>query len=335
MKFVIRIVALCICLASVTENARAEQHVILLGTVAPEGSVWFNVLAKMKADMEKASKGAVSVRIYHSGRQGDESEMVRSVRQGTTLNAVALSGAGLSQVDSSINALQIPMLIDSYAQLDYVRKQLEPRLERAIESKGFVVLNWSDVGWVQFFSKTPARTPDDIRKLRLFTSSGDPDTEQIYKELGFRPVPTGADEILTALQTSRIEAFDVPPILAMVNQSFGIAQNMIDMKWSPLVGATLISRASWERIPEPLRTELHGIARKAGEDLRAKIRGGGDEAVKQMRLRGLNVVTLTNAEMALWKKEAEGAYPKIRGRLVSADLFDEAVKLSREYKAPR
>jgi TRAP-type C4-dicarboxylate transport system substrate-binding protein len=110
---------------------------------------------------------------------------------------------------------------------------------------------------------------------------------------------------------------------------------MIDMKWSPLVGATLISRASWERIPEPLRTELHGIARKAGEDLRAKIRGGGDEAVKQMRLRGLNVVTLTNAEMALWKKEAEGAYPKIRGRLVSADLFDEAVKLSREYKAPR
>jgi hypothetical protein len=39
--------------------------------------------------------------------------------------------------------------------------------------------------------------------------------------------------------------------------------------------------------------------------------------------------------MALWRKEAETAYPKIRGKLVPADLFDEAVKLSREYKPSR
>jgi TRAP-type transport system periplasmic protein len=332
MKFVIRIAALCICLACAPAGALAQQTVIKLGTVAPEGSVWYNVLEKMKQEMEKASKGTVTVRIFHSGRQGDESEMVRSVRQGTTLNAVALSGAGLSQVDKSINALHIPMLINSYAQLDYVRKQLEPKLERAIESKGFIVLNWSDVGWVQFFTKNAARTPDDIRKLRLFTSTGDPDTEQIYKELGFRPVPTGANEIVTALQTDRIEAIDVPPILALVNQSFGIAKNMIDMKWSPLIGATLVSRESWEKIPEPLRGELHRIARKAGEDLRAQIRRGGDDAVKAMVERKLNVITLTDAEKALWRKEAEAAYPKIRGRLVPADLFDEAVRLSREYQ---
>jgi TRAP-type C4-dicarboxylate transport system substrate-binding protein len=261
--------------------------------------------------------------------------MVRSVRQGTTLNAVALSGAGLAQVDPSINALHIPMLIDSYAQLDYVRKQLEPKLEAAIEAKGFVVLNWSDVGWVQFFTTTPARTPNDMRKLRLFTSTGDPDTEQIYKELGFRPVPTGANELLTALQTKRIEAFDVPPILALVNQTFGLAKNMIDMKWSPLVGATVISRKTWETIPEKLRGELLPIARKSGDGLRAQIRSGGDEAVKQMVDRGLKVITLTDAEKALWRKEAEGAYPKMKGKLVPPDLFDEADRLAMEYRPAR
>jgi TRAP-type C4-dicarboxylate transport system substrate-binding protein len=309
------------------------QNIVLrLGTVAPEGSVWYNVLAKMKQEMEQTSKGMVTVRIFPSGRQGDESEMVRSVRQGTTLNAVALSGAGLAQVDLSVNALHIPMLIDSYPQLDYVRKQLEPRIERSIESKGFVVLNWSDVGWVQFFSKKPARTPDDIRKMRLFTSSGDPDTEQIFKELGFRPVPTGANEIQTALQTDRIEAFDAPPLLALVNQTFGLAKNMIDMKWSPLVGATLVSRKTWEQIPAPLRGQMMQIARKAGEDLRAQIRSGGDAAVTQMKARGLNVVSLTDSEKALWRKETEAAYEKIRTKLVPPDLFDEAVRLAREYR---
>ena len=335
MKIVFHI-ALALWIACNAMQASAQNIVIKMGTVAPEGSVWYNVLAKMKQEMEKASKGTVTVRIFPSGRQGDESEMVRNVRQGTTLNAVALSGAGLSQVDLSINALHIPMLIDSYDKFDYVRGKLEPRMERAIEAKGFVVLNWSDVGWVQFFSKSAARTPDDIRKLRLFTSSGDPDTEQIYKELGFRPVPTGANEIVTALQTGRIEAFPAPPILALVNQSFGLASHMIDIKWSPLLGATLVSRTTWETIPEKLRVELLRIARRTSDEFQPQIRSGGDSAVNQMVQRGnLKVVTLTAAEKSLWVKEAEAAYPKMRGKLVPPDLFDEAVRLSKEYRPLR
>ena len=82
MKLVMRIVALSILLVSISEYARAQEHVIRLGTVAPEGSVWYNVLAKMKLDMEKASKGSVSVRIYHSGRQGSDS---RFLHHATTL----------------------------------------------------------------------------------------------------------------------------------------------------------------------------------------------------------------------------------------------------------
>jgi TRAP-type C4-dicarboxylate transport system substrate-binding protein len=112
---------------------------------------------------------------------------------------------------------------------------------------------------------------------------------------------------------------------------------MIDMKWSPLLGATLVSRNTWEKIPAQLRAELLVIARKSGDSFRTQIRNGGADAVKQMVLRGedFKVVTLTDAEKALWRKEAEAAYPKIRGKLVPADLFDEAVRLAREYRPSR
>jgi len=110
---------------------------------------------------------------------------------------------------------------------------------------------------------------------------------------------------------------------------------MIDMKWSPLVGATVVSRATWEQIPDALRKQLLAIARKAGEDLRAQIRSSGDAAIKQMSDRGLNVVTLTDAEKAAWRKETEAAYSKIRGKLVAPELFDEAVRLSKEYRPAR
>lgn len=111
---------------------------------------------------------------------------------------------------------------------------------------------------------------------------------------------------------------------------------MIDMKWSPLVGATLVDRKTWEQIEPKLRAEPLTITRKAGNDFRAQIRTAGDDAVEQMVLRhGLKVATLTDAEKALWRREVEAAYPRMRGKLVAPDLFDEAVRLSKEYRPSR
>ena len=310
-----------------------SQTIINMGTVAPEGSPWHGILMRMKEDWDKASGGKVVLRVFANGRQGDESQMLRLVRQGTTLHAVAVSGAGLAQVDNSVNALHIPLMMNSYAELDYVRKQLEPRLERAIEAKNLVVLNWSDVGWVYFFTKKQARTLDDIRTLKLFTTAGDPDTEQLYKELRFRPVPSGAEELMTNLQTGFIEAFYVPPLFALANQSFGIAKYMIDMKWSSLIGATLISRRAWERVPATLRPELLRIARDAGDEFRTKIRASGDEAIAEMAKRQLQIIRLSDAELAKWRNETSAAYPKLKEKLVPADLFDEVERLLKEFRA--
>jgi TRAP-type C4-dicarboxylate transport system substrate-binding protein len=311
----------------------SQPVTINMGTVAPDGSLWHGILVRMQQEWQKASAGKVVLRVYAGGRQGDESQMLRAVRQGTTLQAVALSGAGLAQVDNSVNALHIPLMMNSYDELDHVRKQIEPRLERAIEAKKLVVLNWSDVGWVYFFTKKPARSLDEIRTLKLFTTAGDPDTEQLYKELRFRPVPSGAEELMTNLQTGFIEAFYVPPLFALANQSFGIANYMIDMKWSSLIGATLISKTAWERIPANLRPELLRIARNAGDEFRTKIRASGDEAIAEMAKKKLQIIKLSDAEFAKWRSETYAAYPKLKEKLVPPDLFDEVERLLKEYRA--
>ena len=258
--------------------------------------------------------------------------MTRKVRFGQ-LHAVGLSGVGLSHVEKGVGALQIPMLVSSYEEFDYIRDRIAPRLEALIEQRGFVVLQWSDVGWVQFFSKTPARTPDDIRKLKLFTSAGDPDGERLYKEFGLQVVPLAVTDMLTSLKTNLIQAFDVPPLFALLDQSFGLAKNMIDVKWCPLAGATLLNKKTWEAIPAAQRAELMKAARASAEGLRAPIRKMGDDAVVEMQKRGLTVAKLTPAEHAKWRSEAEAAYPKIRGRVVPEDVFDEAIRLQKEFQS--
>jgi TRAP-type C4-dicarboxylate transport system substrate-binding protein len=316
-------------IASVVLLARKTE--IIVGTAAPKDSKWHEILQKTGEDWSRITGGSVGFKILASGVLGDEVEMTRKVRIGQ-LQAVGLSGVGLSHVEPALGVLQIPMLIDSYQEFDYVRDRLAPRLEALIEKRGFIVLQWSDVGWVHFFTKTPARTPGDVRKLKIFMSAGDPEGEKLYKEFGLKVVPLAVTDLLPSLQTGLIEAFDVPPLFAMLEQSFALARNMIDMKWCPLAGATLLARETWEQTPPASRAELLNASRAAAERVRGTIRKMGDDAVVEMRKRGLNVIKLNDAEMAEWRSEVEAAYPRIRGRLVPADLFDEALRLHREFQ---
>lgn len=312
--------------------AAGQNVLIKMGTVAPDGSPWYQILQQIGQDWSKISGGKVTLRLYPGGVLGDEPDMVQKMRIGQ-LQAVALSGAGLARIDSSAACLQIPMLIQSYEELDYVRDKIAPRLERAIEQKGYLVLNWGDAGWVHFFTKARATKLDEIRKMKLFTSAGDPEALELYQSAGFRPVPLASTDMLPALQTGLIEAFDVPPLLALLNQWFGIANNMIDIKWAPLVGATVVSKQAWDRIPEALRPQMLEAARRAGVRLRSEIRKMGDDAVAVMQKKGLHVVPVDPATLADWRKQAEDAYPKLRGRLVPADLFDEVKRLRDEFRA--
>ncbi|HSB17894.1 MAG TPA: TRAP transporter substrate-binding protein DctP [Bryobacteraceae bacterium] len=308
----------------------AQKLQVNVGTAAPEGSPWHEILQKTRQDWNRISGGNLTVRIYPSGVLGDEVEMIRKARIGQ-LQAVAVSGVGLSHIEPAAGCLQIPMLMGSYEEFDYVRERIAPRLESLIAQKGFIVLQWSDVGWVHFFTKKPAKTPDDIRKLRLFTSAGDPEGERLYKEFGLQVVPLAVTDMLPSLQTNLIQAFDVPPLFAMLDQSFGLAPNMIDVKWTPLAGATLLSRKTWDRIPAEQRTELLRASRSASAGVRAQVRKMGEDAIVEMQKRGLNVIKLDPATLSKWQVEAKSSYPKIRGEVVPADLFDEVVRLHNEY----
>ena len=305
---------------------------IKLATVAPEGSPWHEVLKQMGQDWERTSSGKVKLRLYPGGVLGDEAALVTKLRIGQ-LHAAALSSVGLYRIDKGVACLGVPMMFDTYEELDRVRDKLAPRLEKAFEAQGFVVLNWGDAGWIRFFSKEPARTPDDIRRMKLFIAADDAETLELYKALGVKPVPLAETDILASLQTGLITAFDVPPLLALLNQWFGVAPHMLDVRWAPLVGATVISRKAFMTLPEDLRPRLLESGREAGVRFRGDMRRLSEEAIPAMEKRGLKVLRPDDATVALWRREAEAAWPRLRGKMIPADLFDEAKRLRDEARA--
>ena len=324
------LLTLCLMLAGLAP-ALAEELIIKLGTVAPEGSVWHDALLQVRQDWRAITDGEVELRIYAGGVLGGEAEMVRKLQR-RSLDAVAITGAGLPRIDRSVEVLNIPLLFESYGELDYVRSRIAPELERRLEEKSFKVLSWSDAGWVYFFSTSPVRTPAELRQLRLWISAGAPEAETLFREFGFHVVPLPVTDMLTALQTGMIEAIDVPPLFSMLDRSYQIADHMTDLRWAPLNAATVIASRSWARVPEQHHDAMLASIRDVARATQEKIRHSGTQAIVEMQARGLTVVAVDRDALAEWRHEARAAYPALRASIGAPELFDAVLDLAAEYK---
>jgi TRAP-type C4-dicarboxylate transport system substrate-binding protein len=327
MLLMVRFVLLGVLLSA----SLPAQTIIRLGTLVPKGSRWHEILLTMGEEWKKASGGKIELKIYPGGEQGDEPEMVQKLRI-KKLQAVALSGAGLSGIDSAVAALNVPMMLASNQELDYVRDHVSERLEKGLALRGFIVLNWGDAWWIHFFTKQPASRPEEIRRMKLCVLQGDNSTFELYKMNGFQPVSLASTDILTGLQTGLIDSFQAPPLLALSDQWFGGAKNMLDIPFAPLVGATVISKDVWNTIPAAVQKEMMQSARTAGVALREEIRKSEAGSIPLMQQFGLNVVHADAKAVAEWRQLAEGIWPKLRGSAVPADLFDEVKRLRDEYR---
>ena len=336
MKSVYRIfiLLLAVGLAPGFAEARGKKALrIKLGTLAPDGSAWHLILKDMGQQWKQASDGRVRLVIHAGGTAGEEANMVRKMRLGT-LHSAGLSVVGLASILPAVQALSIPQMYADYDELDYVLDKIGPDLEARLKKKGFIVLHWGDLGWIRFFSTEAAITPADMRKLKMYVSL-DQATVDIWKDFGFQPRPLTFPDMLPLFQTGLIDAAPLTAIAALATQIFGVANHMLDVKWAPLVGATVIEVKAWNNIPADVRDELLKIARNTGNRMRDEIRRSDDQAIEAMRKRSVTIHSPDASTERAWHDVAVTAYPRIRTDFVGAELFDEVVTLRDSYRASK
>jgi len=319
---------------AVFQSPAADKPIrVNLGTLAPRGSLYHQSLQAMAEAWRQAPAGGVRLVIYPDGTQGGEADMVRLMRVGS-LQAGLLTAVGLSDIEPAVSGLQdVPMLFRSLEEFEYVNDHLRPSLEKRLAEKGFVVLFWGDAGWVRYFSKEPVLTPEDLKRMKIFVWAGSPDEVAIMRHAGYTPMPLETSDILPGLQTGLITTAAVPPIFALASQLDLRAPHMLNLNWAPLVGACVVKKDTWEKIPPDSREALLSAATRAGKEIRTSSRKENTEAVVAMQKRGLTVHNLSPDFVELWRKEAEKTYPDIRGRIVPAEIFDEVLHLLQEYRA--
>lgn len=321
-----------IMLAAAHTAWAAEEIVIKMATLAPQGSEWHQVLQEMGAAWQKASRGQVGFRLYPGGVAGDDADVVRKMRLGT-LNAGLLSSAGLTDIDRSVLAVQVPMVYADYGELDCVLEQMGPQIEKQLEAKGFILLGWTDAGWARFFSKAPVKTPDDMKKLKMFVWAGDDQYVELWKKAGFNPVPLPSTEISTALQTGLVNAVTTTAQGAVLLQWYKQVNHMSDLKWAVLLGGVVVTKAAWDKIPADARPAIKEAARSACRRLSQFSRQSESKDIEVLKQHGVKVVQVDSAAIDLWRQLIEGVLPQVRGSFVPAAPFDAALKRRDQCRA--
>lgn len=324
--------AALLCGALLALNALGADKQLRIGTLAPKNSLYHRQLMEL-GEAWRSAQGGGKYLVYPDGSQGGETDMVRRMRIGQ-LQGGLLSVVGLREIEPSIAALQnLPLMFRNWDEVDYVREKMRPAMEQKFLAKGFVVLAWGDAGWVRFFSKKPAFRPDDFKGVKFFAWGSEGEQQEIMKALGYLPVPLETGDILPAIQTGMIDAVPSTPYFALATQIYSTAGNMLELDWAPIVGALVVTRKAWDEMSPEAQAAVREAGARAGAQIRGQARKEVDEAVAAMQKRGLAVNRPNPEQMKEWRALAEQLYPRIRGKLVPAETFDEVVGHLQAYRA--
>mgnify|MGYP001240803395 FL=1 len=317
---------------SFSHSLYAKKIVIKMATLAPEGTEWHGLLVELGQEWKKATNGDVRLRIYPGGVVGDERDMVRKIRIGQ-IHGAAITTEGMTEVNQYFTAFNYPLLFQDYDDVDFVRNQLNDELYNESEKNGFKLLTMVDVGWVYWFSTDPVYTPSDLKRTKIWTWAGDYKAVQLYEENGFQPIPLTTLDILSGLQTGMINSLGLNTMYALAQQIFGIADNMLDMKWGNLTGAIVVDMRVWNKLKPEYQKLMLNISKNIGKRFQDKNRYGSDDAVNVMKKYGLKVNKPSSEQLTEWYDLIEKMDESFRGSFITTDAYDRLMEIKQLMKA--
>ena len=313
--------------------ARAQAtQTLKIATLAPEGSAWMVAFHEWAKNIEQHTQGKVRVKFFAGGTAGDERDAVRKMRLGQ-LNGAAVTAIGLGLINSEVRVLELPMLINSYDELDYVRNKLDADLRKKFQDKGYVLLAWGDVGPVHIFSNTPIRSKADLSQVKLWAWVDDALVRELFHQLGVNGVPLGVPDVLPSLQTGLINACYGSPLSTLALQWYTKVKYMTSLHISQAIGATVITKKEWDKLTPDQQKVIMADSHAFQVKLLKTLRMENDKALTSMKQAGLQVVQSPPEMVKQFTQEAIAIRPKLEPSVYSHEWRMRVEKLIADYRA--
>jgi TRAP-type C4-dicarboxylate transport system substrate-binding protein len=233
----------------------AETTILRMASNVPAGSPWDIGLRRLAAEFDQVSGGRVKVVFPQSAHVATESDIIQKMRFG--IDGALLTTYGLAELYPDSLALSLPNLIRNDAEFDAVLGAVAPLIKSKLEDR-YVLLGISRGGWLRYFSRSPILYPSDLVKLRISLMGDDGNIIALMQSAGARTIIGTTSDFLLQFNSNAADATISSPIYiaSLWSQLRGKISYMSPFKVAPFVGALLINKSAWEKIPAELRPAI-------------------------------------------------------------------------------
>ena len=309
----------------VPNRAYSKIVTIKIATLAPEGSSWLQPFIDLDAAVRKKTNNQVGFKIYPGGVLGDEKDMRRKMHVGQIQGAV-LTSAGLSGIFQEMDVFQIPFLFENYDEVDYVVKKMDASFRKGFEDKGYILLGWSEGGFIRLLSTSPISSLDDLRKAKVWTWEEAPMAKAIFDAAGVSAIPLSLPDVLVGLQTGLVDVVYAPPSGAISLQWFTRTKYITDVPLMYLIGGVVVKKNTFKKLSAAEQQTLLELCPQYMAEYKLIIRKENLDAITVMQKHGVKLIKPTQDQIGEFKKIAARAMESQTGKSFSKKIRDEVIR---------
>jgi TRAP-type C4-dicarboxylate transport system substrate-binding protein len=324
------LLALAILLVPVDSQAKSK-YVFKIASLAPNGSVWANHFKNFAKEVTEKSNGEITFKIYPGGVMGDDRAMYRKMRIGQ-LQGGGFTMSGIGQIVPDFRVLGIPVLFESYQEIDSVIEALFPSFQKSFAEKGLTLLATTEVGFVYTMSTKPIKDLDLMRKSKCWVPSNDPVNMAFFEDIGISPIQLTIPDVLPSLQTGLIDTVFNSFYGSIVLQWFTKTAYITDTPFGYAYGAMVFSKKAMDRLPPEYGEMIKEVAKKHFADLLTDTRKSNKEARQALQDNGIEIINATPQTLLELEAHRERTIAETVGKAYSQEIYDKTMLILSEIR---
>lgn len=256
------------------------------------------------------SGGKFTVRLFPGGVLGGDLQTL-SALQGGTVEMTVLNAGLLAGQSKDFALVDLPFLFDSPQQADRVMDgPFGEALAKQLPEFGLVGLGYWELGFRNLSNnRRPVAKAEDIAGLKIRVVQT-PVLIDLFNALGANAVPMPYPEVYTALETGTVDGQENPFANILSAKFYEVQKHVAVTRhvYNPQI--VLLAKSVWDRLNEEERAVVRDAAAEARAYQRQVSRKQDDDALAQLKAKGMQVTGFAPEEAAKLRAIAKPVFDK-------------------------
>ena len=289
-------------------NAHAATTGVVVANIIDKNNPVFGQWQEFRRSVDEKSDGTLLLDYLIFGELGSSSNMLKALESGRA----DIGGFSCASITSELPELAVtamPYLFSSDREAAYVLDyKLTPLFQQIADQHGLVFLQWSDYGWMDFYSKQAVRLPAQLAGQPVRTTANI--SGPVYlRALGATPV-----ELTASVAASNDQAQKLFGAMgnAQTLQKYGLPDyGFLTRTHHSYNCGMLLANKAWFEAATPKERDIIRTSFLSPDIIRGRLKTYDETVVAAITRAGVTVLELNAEQHNAWAAAGLPLYPKI------------------------